>query len=401
MDVENQNKQISLARKMSSNQTAPINVNAAASLAAEQAARKKVAAHARWLTEIKSLLTTSSDFSKRYENALRSSGLPAEKCAKTAEEYLSLAMQAVRGDHAYKLVDYPLASFENALCKLAAMNLPYDPVGGLGWITPSFDRDNSTELTVMPGVRGMERQLRRSGVVGLVRVVPIREQDDLNYDRGDMLGLRLPSPRPNLTPDPSKPNRLVGFICAAQIKGCEGAHLMEYPVTAALHQTVTQKAQKRQMFMTVDDALYYRAWRKFMREIVHVYMQDQPSLMAMVATFEDQLETEQHREPSPSETATTAAITAKSLAETLVEQQQQKTPAATLPAPPPPPAATDPIAVAVSGANQAITRDLAPPPPASAPPAQAPAQTQTSAPKRTLLPPARRPDDDGRRHTSL
>jgi hypothetical protein len=220
-------------------------------------------------------------FLERMKAAVTSAGLwPAAEVNTVAEAMVNQALVSVQWpDNPQKLelsFDWVLADIESAILRLAAKGLPYDPLAGVGWLTPRKSHGKPVP-SPEPGIRGLERLIQGTGKVGIMRSQAIRAQD--RYEPADMMGTTSPRIIRNMAPDTAKPNPVVGAIACAQIIG-KGFHVVELP----LDTTAIQKLEKatelgRNPNYGVEKRAEYAAKRQLMREVIQTYLHDRANLV--------------------------------------------------------------------------------------------------------------------------
>lgn len=321
---------------------------------------------AKGLREVVSALK-APEYLERMRAAVTSAGLwpPAEVNA-IADSMVNQALVSVQWpDNPQKLelaLDWELADIEAAILRLATKGLPYDPIAGVGWLTPRRSHGKPVP-SPEPGIRGLERLIQGTGKVGIMRAQAIRAQD--RYEPADMMGTTSPRIIRNMAPDTGKPNPVVGAIACAQIIG-KGFHVVELPLdTAAIQKLEKATELGRNPNYGVEKRAEYAAKRQLMREVIQTYLHDRANLVDL-ARWDEKSEQEA-RAAAPVYGAAKAA-----------------SPQAAVTPPPAAPERVNPVERAASAASAAFAAPVTPPqsrPAVESPKPGAPAPTTAVPPR--------------------
>lgn len=220
-------------------------------------------------TEVLLKTLRSEDFLAKVVVSLKNTGLFRENVEQSAKDYVDTAIYAVQSPDNLALGDirfkWKPEQTAKAILGLASKGLPYNPMQGLGYLVgyKIKDQPGYFNVTAIPGVRGMERLIQRTGRVGAMKFTAVRANDIFECNE---FGSEPPKHIRKHTL-PNVPNPILYGCASIYVRSIEGYHNATVPVDEAALASVAG-------LMTPEQRAGYLAYRKCIREVTNTYLHD-------------------------------------------------------------------------------------------------------------------------------
>jgi hypothetical protein len=220
-------------------------------------------------TEVLLKILKSDDFLGKVVVSLKNTGLFRENVEQSAKDYVDTAIYAVQSPDNLALGDirfkWKPEQTAKAILGLASKGLPYNPMQGLGYLVGYKIKDQPGQINVtpIPGVRGMERLIQRTGRVGAMKFTAVRASDVFECNE---YGKEPPKHIRKHTM-PNVPNPILYGCASIYVRSIEGYHNVSVPVDEAALASVAG-------LMTPEQRAGYLAYRKCIREVTNTYLHD-------------------------------------------------------------------------------------------------------------------------------
>lgn len=161
----------------------------------------------------------------------------------------------------YGLVQCPIDTIEDSVVKLANFDLEANAIKGSGFLSVYGLKKGNPVCSPIPGVRGIEEVLMKSGIVKSIQSNYVLRQDKFSFVEG---GDEDPRLERNLCPDYKAPNDIIAAFCRIVLK--DGTkHTVLTPIDASRLEVGRSTPEK---------AATNIAQRACQRDVIRTYMFD-------------------------------------------------------------------------------------------------------------------------------